>query len=594
LVENKDSVGENSFASGYESKAKGVYSQSLGFKAIARGDYSTAIGKNALAEKINSFAFGDSARAINAEGYAIGRGAVASGYRSFSFGSAGIDTLGNPTDITKARGDYSFAIGQGSESTTIGSFSIGITNIASGEYSTAIGYNTRASGNFSATLGKITTASGFNSTALGYNTKASGSYSTACGLQTIASGYASTSMGYSTVASGAASTAMGLGTKANTYLMVAIGAFNDTTKYHGNNSYNFWYDDDPLFVIGNGKHSGNLSNAITVLKNGYAGIGTKTPATLLHVKGNGRVMNLEGSDHCYIRFYPDGYPAEGASFGFLSNVENYITLENNISSGHIILYPGSGGNTGIGTKNPSYKLDINTGSLANITGARVYWQRITGNSSNSDQLKIFHRRFADGSDYSTAEIKIQKTVDLTDMGYISFKNNYIEIGNGSTAHMTISSGGNVGIGTTTPDQRFVVYNGTTTGRYTTTGWTHTSDIRLKENISIVTTVLSDVLKLQGVRFNFKSDDTKTRQIGFIAQDFEKVFPEFVVTDNNGFKSIAYGQISAVLVEAIKEQQQIIDNQQAEINHLKSIENEISELKTLVNSLITNQTTQEDN
>ena len=44
LIEAPDSVGTNSFASGYESKAKGLYSQALGYQAIARGNYSTSIG----------------------------------------------------------------------------------------------------------------------------------------------------------------------------------------------------------------------------------------------------------------------------------------------------------------------------------------------------------------------------------------------------------------------------------------------------------------------------------------------------------------------------------------------------------------------
>lgn len=140
--------------------------------------------------------------------------------------------------------------------------------------------------------------------------------------------------------------------------------------------------------------------------------------------------------------------------------------------------------------------------------------------------------------------------------------------------------GNVGIGISTPANKLVVYNGSTTGQYTTCGWTHSSDLRLKENISIISDIHPDVLKLQGVRFTFVNDNTKTRQMGFIAQNFKKVFPEFVVTDNDGYKSIPYGQISAVPVEAIKEQQQQIESQQREID----------ELKVLVNNLIVNQTT----
>ncbi len=64
LIENPDSVGENSFASGFESKSIGGWSQAPGYKAIARGDYSTAIGKNAVSNSLNSFAFGENSSAI--------------------------------------------------------------------------------------------------------------------------------------------------------------------------------------------------------------------------------------------------------------------------------------------------------------------------------------------------------------------------------------------------------------------------------------------------------------------------------------------------------------------------------------------------
>ena len=57
LIEHPDSVGTNSMATGYESKAVGKYSQAMGYKAIARGDYSTAIGDSAVANGEGSFSF---------------------------------------------------------------------------------------------------------------------------------------------------------------------------------------------------------------------------------------------------------------------------------------------------------------------------------------------------------------------------------------------------------------------------------------------------------------------------------------------------------------------------------------------------------
>ncbi len=66
-------------------------------------------------------------------------------------------------------------------------------------------------------------------------------------------------------------------------------------------------------------------------------------------------------------------------------------------------------------------------------------------------------------------------------------------------------------------------------------------------------------ELRGINFNWKDDAQNTDiQIGLIAQEVEKVLPELVSTDSEGYKSIAYGKLTAVLVEAIKEQQRQIE------------------------------------
>ena len=289
LIESKDSVGLNSWASGYRSKAIGNYSQALGYQAIARKDYSTAIGYQAVANKINSFAFGQWANAKNEESYAFGRGAIAEGFRSYAFGSAGVDHLGAMTGVAYAKGDYSFAIGQGSQALGKGSFTLGIADTALGNYSVAMGYKTKASNFYSTAMGYYTQASGQASTAMGGGTRASGYLSTAMGVSTRASCDYSTAMGFYTTASGAFSTAMGLYTKANTYAMMAAGRYNDTTKYHGD-SFSWWYVDDPLFVIGNGTSNTIRTNAVTVLKSGRVGLQTVlTPTYALELPNSSTI-----------------------------------------------------------------------------------------------------------------------------------------------------------------------------------------------------------------------------------------------------------------------------------------------------------------
>jgi hypothetical protein len=352
LVENKDSVGENSFASGYESKSKGAFSQALGYQATAEGNYSTSIGYQSIAKKENSFAFGQWAKAMNTESYSFGREARADGYRSFALGSAGIDELGNPTDPPNAKGNYSFAIGQGSISTGFGAFSIGLNNSASGDYSfafgagaqasggscmafgiganaggygsTALGIGTNAAGSTSTAMGKFTStgannatamgvysaangfastamgcqtiASGYSSTAIGYNTKAVGYYSTATGFLVTANGQASTAMGEETVSNGKGSIAIGSSVTSYSCYETALGSFN--TNYTPSSTTS-WVASDRLFVIGNGTSTDIKSNAITILKNGRIGLQTvESPTYALELPNNSIDVGV-GSGRAY-------------------------------------------------------------------------------------------------------------------------------------------------------------------------------------------------------------------------------------------------------------------------------------------------------
>jgi hypothetical protein len=86
------------------------------------------------------------------------------------------------------------------------------------------------------------------------------------------------------------------------------------------------------------------------------------------------------------------------------------------------------------------------------------------------------------------------------------------------------------------------------------------------------------MQLNGYKFNWRKDefpemnfDSET-QIGLIAQDVEKVFPELVRTDNNGFKAVSYEKLSVILLEGMKEQQKQIESLNEKISRLeKSVE-----------------------
>jgi hypothetical protein len=77
----------------------------------------------------------------------------------------------------------------------------------------------------------------------------------------------------------------------------------------------------------------------------------------------------------------------------------------------------------------------------------------------------------------------------------------------------------------------------------------TSDITMKENIRPIENAIEKVKRISGVHFNWK--DNGVNSIGVIAQEIEKVFPE-LVQEMDGVKSVSYGNLIAVLIEAIKE------------------------------------------
>ena len=81
-----------------------------------------------------------------------------------------------------------------------------------------------------------------------------------------------------------------------------------------------------------------------------------------------------------------------------------------------------------------------------------------------------------------------------------------------------------------------------------------SDSRLKENVKTVDNALDKLCKLRGVYYNKISDETKARKIGVIAQEVETVLPEVVLEGigKEKFKSVDYGNIVGLLIEAIKE------------------------------------------
>lgn len=155
-------------------------------------------------------------------------------------------------------------------------------------------------------------------------------------------------------------------------------------------------------------------------------------------------------------------------------------------------------------------------------------------------------------------VNIRSALDLAD-------NDILRFGSGDDAEFFCNGTHfyldlNSGIG------NFYIRDGTTTrytfddnGSFTATGnVTAYSDIRLKENIEVIPNALDKVSQIRGVTYDRNDIENESRQAGVIAQEVEKVLPEVVNTDENGVKSVAYGNMVSLLIEAIKEQQKQID------------------------------------
>ena len=108
-----------------------------------------------------------------------------------------------------------------------------------------------------------------------------------------------------------------------------------------------------------------------------------------------------------------------------------------------------------------------------------------------------------------------------------------------------------------------------------------SDARLKANIISLGSTLAKVLQIDGKSYTMKKDENKKQKIGVLAQDIEKVFPE-LVSESNGVKSVNYQGLVPVLINALKEQDAKMNEQQAEIDTYRD---EVSELKEIVQALV---------
>jgi hypothetical protein len=137
----------------------------------------------------------------------------------------------------------------------------------------------------------------------------------------------------------------------------------------------------------------------------------------------------------------------------------------------------------------------------------------------------------------------------------------------------------VGIGTATPSNVFTIAH--SAGDAIADGWSTYSSRRWKTNIEPLQGALEKVEQLRGVTYDLKANGK--HEVGVIAEEVGAVVPEVVTWEENGkdAQGVDYGRLTALLIEAVKEQQSLIREQKEQITQLNR------EVQTLQVTLKTN-------
>jgi hypothetical protein len=323
----------------------------------------------------------------------------------------------------------------------------------------------------------------------------------------------------------------------------------------------------------------STTQALTITGTGSVGIGSSSPTANLQVSGSTsvyglfRLVNSTGttSNEVSMGYFnnPSASYAGETGSAWCHGIAAFGTGTNNFGFGCVntglIMSMLSSGNVGIGTNNPLNSLHIYSGAASPL------------------QLQ----QSGTGPNYIT--FKSNGTV----YGYFGLENNVggglfgnntayglsfgaptatnVNISTSNIVRMTVASGGNIGIGITTPGYKLHV-DGTI---FASGDITALSDQRYKQNIVRLNHSLDIIRSINGYSYTREDYRPGERQIGLLAQELLKVLPEAVSYDsNNDQYSVNYNSLIAPLVEAVKElydrvelQSKTIDKQQLLIQQL---------------------------
>ncbi|MDX6304531.1 MAG: hypothetical protein QOI77_1500 [Blastocatellia bacterium] len=326
----------------------------------------------------------------------------------------------------------------------------------------------------------------------------------------------------------------------------------------------------PLTITGSAPN-----NSIFVDSTGRVGLRTSTPALDVHAAtGNTPAIRLEQNNG-------GGFTAQ--TWDIAGNEANFFVRD--VTGGSRLPFrirPGAPtssidinatGLVGVGTASPAAKLHSVITSASTVT-APVDAAAIGLFVSNSDATAnniaaISLGNSAPGNQAQIGVINLGSAV--TAGGHLFF--NTRNAGGGLAERMRITSAGNVGIGTAVPDQRLSV-SGDASKSAGGGSWQVFSDERLKNIKGRFNSGLKAVMQLQPIRYSYKPDNalglqSEKEQIGFGAQALQKVVPEAVTRNANGFLTVNNDPILWTMLNAIKEQQKEIAELRGEVQKLRA-------------------------
>ena len=576
-IPHPDSVGINSFSTGFNNMAIGNYSHAMGYEAIARGNYSTAIGRRAIAGA-NSFALGNFSTASGNDSYAIGSGSEASG-------------------------STSFALGVGSHSSGMSSLSLGFQSFATYPFSVAIGYQSKALDTTAHAFGLKSEASGFGSLALGMYSKAQAQYSTSLGFHSSANNDYSMAIGYYAIATGKDSYAIGSQAEANGDKSFAIGSYGLNEDGSVNTGRATWTPGYYSLAFGMGAQATQLGSMALGVNASAGGdksvsIGFSTNATgqfstamgYKSIANGDKSISIGAYYHLIFNQLVWEYSAALGNW-VIKRVPTEINKDN-ISDGAFSIAIGNGNNARKGGLCLGTNNDANSFGSVAIGHSNVADSAFTFTAGYNNKA-IGIKAFALGENLTALSansfvIGAYNLISGSNTEWIPSDPLFV-IGNGmpgqpSNAFMVLKDG-NIALSSNIKDGGGLqLFYDPLDGMLKK----QTSSIRYKSEIRSVTDV-SWLYDLRPVSFIYKNDKSGSTQYGLIAEEVEKTRKDLVYYQNGSPFGINYNGLIAPIIKALQEQKNRIDDLNIQNNLLVKENSELKlrleKLENLVSSIL---------